>query len=129
MGIRQGMEELAQRYQSMEEATGNLGDIAAQMKDLEQQMRSGGDAARIRSQQQAIYEKLMQTERSIRTKGLSKRRKAEAAKFYPSAAPSALPSGVESPQRYTGELTGEAETMPASYLDWVKGYYQKLRSK
>ncbi len=129
MGIRQGMEQLAQRYQSMEEATGNLGDIAAQMKDLEQQMRSGGDAAKIRAQQQAIYEKLMQTERSIRTKGLSKRRKAEAAKFYPSAAPAGLPSGIESPQRYTGELPGEAETMPASYLEWVKGYYQKLRSK
>lgn len=129
MGIRQGMAELAQRYQSMEEATGNLGDIAAQMKDLEQQMRSGGDAARIRNQQQAIYEKLMHAERSIRTKGLSKRRKAEAAKFYPSAAPPQLPSGIESPQRYTGELPGEAETMPASYLEWVKGYYQKLRSR
>ena len=128
MGIRKGMEELATRYSDMEETANNLNGIAESMRQLEEEMRSGGDPARLQNMQQNIYEKMLQTERSIRTKGLSKRRKAEPAKYYPSAAPPQLPAGEEIPRRSSAEIPSSSEKIPTVYSSWLDAYYRKLNS-
>jgi len=94
--IRESLEKLLERYQSLGESLEGLNGASEAMKKIEGMLSEGANADRIKEEQEHLMENLLRSEKAIKSKGISRERKSTPGKEYiDTSVPQLLPSGVE----------------------------------
>jgi hypothetical protein len=126
--IRQGLEELAQRYGEMEGMLGDLGEMASQAGGIEELLREGRLGEPTQQEQQQLLRRMLDAQRSLNEEELSRRRESQQARPYTVQPPP--PLEVERPEDL-GELRPaesrlEIGMFPAEYRQAIEEYLRRL---
>jgi len=127
--LRRQMEQLSQQASEMtggRKPLGDLGEIAAQMREVEEQLQDRQYTERTRKLQERILNRLLDSQRSIREKERSRERESRTGR----------PVTREAPMELTPDMTADAmrrqlmralkEGYSREYLNLIRGYYQRL---
>ncbi|MGQ9705614.1 MAG: DUF4175 family protein [bacterium] len=94
--IRESLEKLLERYQSLSEALEGLNSAVMAMKKIEGMLSKGVSAERIKEEQEHLMENLLRSEKAIKSRGISRERKSTPGKDYiDTSVPQILPLGVD----------------------------------
>jgi hypothetical protein len=108
---------------------GQLGDVAQDMRELADQMHQGHITDRMMERQRQILSRLLDAQKSIRSQGQRKQRKAEAPRGDAAGVdPGALPEGIDDQETTLGRdvLRGHEGDYPPQYEPMVRSYFREL---
>ncbi|RLC43198.1 MAG: hypothetical protein DRH44_05280 [Candidatus Coatesbacteria bacterium] len=93
--IRESLERLLSRYQSLGDTLKGLEGAIEAMKKIEGMLNEGAEAERIKEEQKHLMERLLRSEKAIKSRGISRERKSTPGKDYVDpTVPPILPAGV-----------------------------------
>ncbi len=127
--IREGLEKLAREGRGRgAEKAGDLGGLAKDMEELEQELRAGRLDERVVEKQEKLLERMLSSTRALRVQGRSSRRRAEPAQEYAPAAVAPLPGTLTAPRPEVGPASGPPADgyVPADLRAPVSDYYRRL---
>jgi hypothetical protein len=117
--IREAAERLSTKLDQLAEVLGNLEEVAREMREVEDSLRSNNLTGGVMEKQRRILTRLLEYEKSLKRQDFSKEREARAGRDFMVEQPeSMLPADVRSPSA--------EKQWPAQYRELIKMYYKAL---
>ena len=126
--IQEALARLGNRQDNQTGLLGSLERIARDMEEVEEEMKHGRDADKIKRAQQRILNRLLTAQKSLYKQGYSKKRKAE--RVNKEYAPLGVPELGDEYTRYRETILSlrrsGASACPSEYQPMVEDYYEAL---
>lgn len=127
--LRQQMEQLSQQASEMSGGSkplGDLGEIARQMSEVEEQLQNRQYTERTRKLQERILNQMLDSQRSVREKERSQERESRTATPIDRASPSELTPDMTPDVLRHQLMQALKEGYSREYLELVRAYYRRL---
>jgi hypothetical protein len=126
--IRKSVQQLEQEFGGSRQVLGRLGDIAGEMKKIEEELKNGEVGPETLERQLNIYSRMLEASRSLQRKDFSEQRKATTATSQDPYLPPALSQGLlddrvqleDRLKRFMGD------DYPPQYEEQIKAYFKAL---
>jgi hypothetical protein len=126
--IRQGLEGLA-RKEIAEKMLGDLGGAAAEMKEIEEELKKLRADDRVRKKQEQVLKRMLAAKKSLQQRGQKEERKSETGGEYVVKGPAEIPEELLRRGPAPGYEARPGETPPADYGTLVEDYFRVLRER
>ena len=128
--IREAAERLSTKLDQLAEVLGNLEEVAREMREVEDSMRSNTLTGNVMEKQRRILTRLLEYEKSLKRQDFSKKREARAGRDLIVEQPeSMLPADATTIQKQldaTMRSPSAEKQWPAQYRELIKMYYKAL---
>ncbi len=127
--LRQQMEQLAQQVSEMpggRKPMGDLGEIARQMQEVEEQLQDSQLTERTLKLQERILNQLLDSQRSIRERERSQERESRTATLIERSSPEELMLEMSADALRQEMIRALREGYSREYLELIRDYYQHL---
>jgi len=132
--IREATERIAEKMEKLSEALGDLYEVAKEMQEVEEKLGKGKIDRELIEKQQRILTRMLESEKSLQKRQLSKKRKGETAEQIFSdlktGSEEINPELIKQVKEIQNELrSGGIENWPPGYRELLKKYYKALSKK
>ncbi len=128
--IREAAERLATKLDQLAEVLGNLEEVAREMREVEDNLRSNALTGDVMEKQRRILTRLLEYEKSLKRQDFSNKREARAGRDFIVEQPdSVLPADATIMQKQldaTMRSPSAEKQWPAQYRELIKMYYKAL---
>jgi len=126
--VRKSMEELAKEAGNLSEILGSMDKIVEDMKEVEKDFNQQNLNRQTIERQNRILSRMLDSQRSMREREYSQKRKAETGKEYLSISPDDLPADLgERRNRLQQDLLrAKTEGYTRDYLELIRKYFEAL---
>ncbi|MCD4760909.1 hypothetical protein K8R42_03355, partial [bacterium] len=127
--LRSQMEQLTQQAGEMtggRKPLGDLGEIAGQMREVEEQLLDRRYTERTRKLQERILNQLLDSQRSIREKERSQERESRTATLLDRKSPQQLSPDMTPDELRRQMMQAMKEGYSREYLELIRSYYRRL---
>jgi hypothetical protein len=126
--VRKSMEALAQEAGNLSEILGSLDKIVDDMKEVEKDFGDNNVTRKTIERQNRILSRMLDSQKSMREREYSQKRKAETAKEYVTFSPDELPAdlGERRSRLQQDLLRAKKEGYTRDYLELIRKYYEAL---
>ncbi len=129
--IRKSVEQLAAEASNLSEILGDLEQMAADMKEVEKDFTNQAVNRQTIQRQNRILSRMLDTQKSVREREYSRKRKAETGKEYAVFRPGELPDdfGERKAQLQQDLLRAKKEGYSRDYLELIRKYFEALSER
>ncbi len=129
--IRKSLEQLAAEASGLAEILGDLDQMATDMKQVEKDLLGHAVNRPTIERQNRILSRMLDTQRSVREREYSKKRKAETGKEYAGVNPEELPDdfGETKARLQQDLLRAKKEGYSRDYLELIRKYFEALSER
>lgn len=126
--IRKSMEDLSREFGNSRQILGRLGDIAKEMKDVEEAMASGEIGPSTAERQLKIYSRMLEASRSLQRKDFTEQRKASTATQTATYIPPGLSNDILNDRVNLEDRLRQylGDGYPKQYEEQIKAYFKAL---
>ncbi len=126
--VRKSMEELAKEAGNLSEILGSMDKIVEDMKEVEKDFAQQNVNRETIERQNRILSRMLDSQRSMREREYSQKRKAETGKEYLSISPDGLPAdlGERRSRLQQDLLRAKSEGYTRDYLELIRKYFEAL---
>jgi hypothetical protein len=126
--IRKSLEQLNAEFGDSRQILGRLGDIAREMKQVEEDLAEGDVGEETAQRQLRIYSRMLQAARSLQRKDFTEQRRATTAETQPYYVPPALPADIFNDRMDLEDRLRQflGDNYPPQYEEQIKAYFKAL---
>jgi len=126
--MRKSLEELQREFGERSEILGRMGELAGEMKKVEEELAKHNLDRTLIDRQQRILSRLLDAQRSLHRRDYSRKRRATPGQEIVGRSPSELPSQLTEKKTYTKEdlIRALGDEYPPEYRELIKAYFEAL---
>lgn len=126
--VRKSLEQLARESAGISELLGDLQNIGAEMRQVEQELSRGQVSRQTIDRQNRILSRMLDSQKSMQEREQSRQRKAETGKRYNQPSPAELPADLGQRRDRLQEdlLRAREEGYNRDYLELIKKYFESV---
>ncbi|HTY08404.1 MAG TPA: hypothetical protein VMF29_04500, partial [Candidatus Edwardsbacteria bacterium] len=125
--IRQGLQEFNQRYGDRADRAGRLDDLAQEMENVVEDLKQGRVSRETQQRQEKILTRMLDAQRSLQERDVSRQRQAQAGKDDGTARPGAKARAPQpSWKNYQQWQNWRNEHFPLEYQQMLENYFRSL---